>query len=496
MSTEHQQYSLAHQSDAIKVYATFRGIELVRTYADQGRSGLTLAGRKGLRELLDDVSHGRHDFSELLVYDVSRWGRFQDADESAYYEYLCRRAGVMVHYCAEPFENDGSMSSALLKTIKRSMAGEYSRELSVKTFAGLCRVFRMGYRHGGWAGFGFRRQLLDREGKVKGILRNGEQKSIQSDRVILIPGPDEELSIIREIFTLFTVEFLYETRIARLLNGRGIKTDRGLEWSRGGVHGVLTDSKFIGTTIYNRKSFKLSEKLVENPADMWIRREDAHGAIIPLAQFAKAQEIIRARSTRTTDENLLASLRGLWAKHGKLSVRLIRADESMPCVALYSKRFQSLTRAYSLIGYKASRRYRYSAVKNAIKKRQRDLCAMITSSLRSFGATVEDQGASNFLLINEQFTISIVLCYCNETPSGNRWSVHLAGPPVPDITIAARLGTGNTEILDYFLLPSSNWIVKKIWLTSENQCRLEVFRFDNLDFFLSLAKRNPLVHTP
>jgi hypothetical protein len=32
----------------------------------------------------------------------------------------------------EQFENDESMSSSVLKTLKRSMAAEYSRELSVK----------------------------------------------------------------------------------------------------------------------------------------------------------------------------------------------------------------------------------------------------------------------------------------------------------------------------------------------------------------------------
>jgi hypothetical protein len=32
----------------------------------------------------------------------SRWGRFQDADESAHYEFLCKSAGIPVHYCAEP----------------------------------------------------------------------------------------------------------------------------------------------------------------------------------------------------------------------------------------------------------------------------------------------------------------------------------------------------------------------------------------------------------
>lgn len=114
------------------------------------------------------------------------------------------------------------------------MAGEYSRELSVKVFAGQFRLFEMGYRQGGYAGFGFRRQLLDRDGKIKGVLRFSERKSIQSDRVVLIPGPEEELSLIREIFTLFTTDLESETGIARLLNQRGLTNDRGQAWT--GIH--------------------------------------------------------------------------------------------------------------------------------------------------------------------------------------------------------------------------------------------------------------------
>ena len=65
--------------------------------------------------MIDDVCAGRADFSIILVYDVSRWGRFQDADESAYYEYLCRSAGITVQYCADQFENDGSPISTIVK---------------------------------------------------------------------------------------------------------------------------------------------------------------------------------------------------------------------------------------------------------------------------------------------------------------------------------------------------------------------------------------------
>jgi DNA invertase Pin-like site-specific DNA recombinase len=122
MSTEHQQYSTENQSEVILRYAKAHGMELVHTYSDAGKSGLSLTGRAGLRELLKDVESGQADYSVVLVYDISRWGRFQDADESAYYEYVCKRASVRVHYCAEQFENDGSLPSSLLKTMKRTMA--------------------------------------------------------------------------------------------------------------------------------------------------------------------------------------------------------------------------------------------------------------------------------------------------------------------------------------------------------------------------------------
>ncbi len=85
MSTEHQQYSTLNQADKIREYADKRGIEIVRTYADDGKSGLSIGGRASLQRLIADVESGNTDFKLILVYDVSRWGRFQDADESAYY---------------------------------------------------------------------------------------------------------------------------------------------------------------------------------------------------------------------------------------------------------------------------------------------------------------------------------------------------------------------------------------------------------------------------
>lgn len=97
MSTEHQQYSTNNQSDKIREYADKRGIEIVKTYADDGKSGLSIGGRAALQKLLSDVETGRADFNLILVYDISRWGRFQDADESAYYEYISDARAIRLH---------------------------------------------------------------------------------------------------------------------------------------------------------------------------------------------------------------------------------------------------------------------------------------------------------------------------------------------------------------------------------------------------------------
>jgi DNA invertase Pin-like site-specific DNA recombinase len=185
MSTEHQQYSLENQSTTIQGYAESHEFEVVQTYSDSAKSGVVLAHRSGLRQLLQDVVAGAARYRAILVYDVSRWGRFQDTDESAHYEFLCKSAGVPVHYCAETFANDGTLPSLIMKALKRTMAGEYSRELGVKVLAGQKHLARLGFKQGGVPGYGLRRMLVSATGTPKQELEAGERKSITTDRVIL-----------------------------------------------------------------------------------------------------------------------------------------------------------------------------------------------------------------------------------------------------------------------------------------------------------------------
>ena len=102
MSTDHQQYSTENQHDAIQRFADANGISIVRSFIDAGKSGVGIQGRDALQDLLRTVESGQANFSTILVYDVSRWGRFQEPDEGAYYEFRCIRANITVQYCAEP----------------------------------------------------------------------------------------------------------------------------------------------------------------------------------------------------------------------------------------------------------------------------------------------------------------------------------------------------------------------------------------------------------
>jgi hypothetical protein len=223
------------------------------------------------------------------VYDVSRWGRFQDAGEGAYHEHVCSRAGIRVHYCAEQFDNDGSIGSILLKNVKRVMAGEYSRELSVKVFAGQCRLIEDGFRQGGPAGFGLRRLLIDEDRNPKGELGRGDRKSLQTDRVVLTPGPPDEIEHAHRIYSMFVEEGKSEREIALALNQRRIMSDFGRPWTRASIHQILTNEKYIGNNIFNRVSYKLKQRRVVNQRDTWVRADGVFPSIVDRALHLPAE---------------------------------------------------------------------------------------------------------------------------------------------------------------------------------------------------------------
>jgi len=506
MSTEHQQYSTDNQSDAIREFASKHGMEIIRTYADEGKSGLNLEGRLALQRLLNDVASGTADFEVILVYDISRWGRFQDADESAYYEHICKQHKIRVEYCAEMFTNDGSTSSVIIKNVKRAMAGEYSRELSKKVFLGQCRLIQLGYRQGGIAGFGLRRMLVNVAGVPQRVLKLGERKSLQTERVILVPGPKQELEIVQWIYDQFVTHGKNESQIGKELNEQGVMTEIARElndqgekeaaehrWNKGLVNQILTNEKYIGNNIYNRRSFKLKSKRVTNPPDMWIRAHEAFEAIADPKLFFIAQGIIQERNRRFSNEEMLGLLKQLYQSKGYLSGLIIDEAEHLPSSNLYKLRFGSLIRAYKLVGFTPDVDYTYLEINRRLRERHPGEVGQVIATIEKMGGQVEREKSTDLLIINNEFSSSLVIARCQSTVAGSfRWHARFDVGLHPDITILARMDANNDKIHDFYLLPTRDIQKKSVLLAQDNGSFWDSYRFDSLEFFFSMTRRSSI----
>ena len=490
MSTEHQKYSTENQAAEIQRHAENHEMEIVRTYIDAGKSGLQVAGRDGLQQLISDVASGQAEYETILVYDVSRWGRFQDADEAAYIEYGCKRAGINVEYCAEQFVNDGSPVATIIKGVKRAMAGEYSRELSTKVFAGQCRLVRLGFRQGGMAGYGLRRMRINQNGRPLGILGFGEYKSLQTDRVILVLGPEDEVETVQWMYREFVENGRRESEIANELNARGIRTALNGRWTRAAVHTVLTNEKYIGNNVYNRRSFKLKQKRVANDPQSWVRADGAFEAIVDSKLFFAAREIIRVRRRRYSDDEMLDRLRHLHSRYGYLSGLIIDEAKDAPPSGMYRRRFGSLVRAYELIGFTPDRDYSYIRINRELRRLHREIVSDTVLAIESVGGSVKQDAATGLLDVNGEFSASIVIARCRRTASGSRrWTIRLDTGLGPDITVALRMDDLNEKPVDYYLLPLADMTAGRILLSEQNGVMLDAFRFDSLKYFFAMTER-------
>ena len=350
MSTEQQEYSIENQKAAIQAYAARGGFRIVKTYSDTARSGVMFKNRPALSSLLQDVISGRSTFAAILVYDVSRWGRFQNCDEAAHYEFVCCNAGIPVHYCAEPFPNNDSLCSSVLKAIKRAMAAEYSRELGAKVFAAAKRSAELGFKQGGSPGFGLRRLMISSDGEHKQLLEKGDVKCLQSDRVVLVPGSPEEVACVREIFRLVVEEGRTPHSISKELNRRSLVAGRK-RWHHQLVYSILTNPKYAGYNVWNQSSRRLGGRRVRIPKSQWVVKPGAFEPIVELTMFIDAQRALASRTCAKSDDQIIEFLHGILVGKGKLTRAILTRTPGAPSPATCKKRFGDLHRAFELAGY-------------------------------------------------------------------------------------------------------------------------------------------------
>lgn len=491
MSTDRQQYSIQNQAAVIAAYAHAHNLTLVRTYKDEGESGLLIKNRTGLLQLFEDVENDQADFGHLLVYDISRWGRFQDVDESAHYEFVCRRAGIKVAYCAEQFENDGSMLASIVKNIKRVMAAEYSRELSAKVYAGQCRFARLGYKPCGQAGYALVRELVDEKMQTRRIMKKGERKYILTDHIRIRPGPPNEVAVVRWMFQRF-LEIRCETVIAWELNQKRLVSSTGAPWSRAAVGTVLRNESYIGNLIFNRKSKKLRQSAVMNPPEQWIRSEGCIEPIIDREVFFEVRKIIEERRVDISEEEMLVRLRKTLLKEGRLTPAIIDRTPGLPCSATCQTHFGNLRNLYRLLGYSPKRNYEFLDSRPVWSELRSKLVEQVAAAIKAAGARVSSGGWSNCLRINGKACLSVRAARWTPGQKPTHapyWSIEREAC-LPDGWIAAiRLAEHNKTVLDYVLLPTDGKVKRTIRF-SESVCgRRGILRFKSANGLIHAIAR-------
>jgi DNA invertase Pin-like site-specific DNA recombinase len=457
MSTEHQQYSLANQADTIKAYALENEFDVIQTYTDAAKSGVTLRNRTGLQQLLEDVVGGKAQYNAVLVYDVSRWGRFQDADEAAHYEFLCKSAGIPIVYCSESFSNQAGLTNALMKALKRTMAGEYSRELSVKVRQGHERLARMGFKQGGSPGYGLRRMLIPSDSRPRRLLQPGERKGL-NDRVILVPGPQEEVEVVREIFRLFVVDRKSMTEIPRLLNAKGIPYLNGGKWDHQDMYRMLSAPKYAGRHVYGRSTESLGKKKTFLPSAEWIVKPNAFEPIVDQDTFDKAQRIIASWTINKSNDQILEDFRELLRTEGHLTAGLIEASRIVPCGSTLFHRFGGLLNVYKAIGYERSTHYYNPELLGATRAARDEFIDAVAKRFphdvtvipppkngRRRGLAIRSLGA----------TLSVVVCRHTRTVVAreSRWVLCRRRDELNRVTLVVRMAEENQSVKDIHVLP-------------------------------------------
>jgi DNA invertase Pin-like site-specific DNA recombinase len=372
MSTDNQDLSPATQKEAIAAYAEAKGLEVVATYEDFGCSGVRLKNRPALMQLLRDVTQGPQ-FSAVLVYDVSRWGRFQDTDAAAYYEYHCRLHGAAVVYVAEVFGSEVNPISALLKSMKRAMAAEYSRELASKVRAGQHQTVSLGFQMGRLPALGYRRCSVSSDGHRRVMLENGQRKLAATDRVEWALGPQDEVDLVRRMCDMYARKGIGFTDICRLSSCEGWRNMNGNPLSRGNIAKLFSNEALIGNFVWGRR--KLERSMVDVPAS---RRNSCVPRIIDDGTWELMQRRLHIeRAKRRSNEQLVENLRTALEKNPTLSTMDLLA-QGLHISKTYRKRLGGWSEAINRAGGDSLQ------VRRAVKQRG----DIHRSHARTFGAAL------------------------------------------------------------------------------------------------------------
>jgi hypothetical protein len=367
------------------------------------------------------------------------------------------------------------------------MASEYSRELSVKVSAGQRRLVSMGFWQGGNGPFGYQRFLVSADGTPKHLLKHGEWKSIHTDRIKLVPGPKEAVDMIRLAYDLYTKKRKTRTQIAEILNKRGLNWSR-TPWNLNKVRYLLLNPIYKGAYAYG----KHCHHYLTVSRNKWLVTENAFPAIVSVEQweqaFNKVQYEIRHRHYE--NEEMLAALRKLYLKRGKLNQKIINYAKGVPSVQAYKNHFGGINEAYKLVGCPIARDYCFTQAIRLSRRLREGVCDEICQRVREVGGTARKTIIHGLLILNGNIKVRVTVRKAWFKDGIIRAQLPLYERIAADVLVVGRLKPPDEAVHDYFVIPTYSRIRGGIRVKlQENAPYLELYHYKTLSSFVETFRR-------
>ena len=265
---EDQLNSLEAQKQFFTEYTQRTGDVLVRLYADEGISGTKIKNRKEFLRMMKDAEQGLFDM--VVVKDISRFAR-NTVDLLQNIRKL-KSLGIETQFLTANMTSMGN--SEFVLTIFGALAQEESANTSKRVKFG--------------------KKLNAEKGRVPNIVY-GYDKTIGDYFHLTIN--ETEASIIQQIYQWYTQEGYGASKIAIMLNERGLKTKRNCQWSQNAICRILTNELYTGKVINGKEEVAdfLTGRRTEKDETQWMVVDRPELQIIPPETFEQAQQIMEAR---------------------------------------------------------------------------------------------------------------------------------------------------------------------------------------------------------
>lgn len=283
-----QKTSLGEQRKAIESKARQLGRVITdeAVFVDPGVSGATAEGRPGFMAMLAYCQSNPRSSSAagvILVLNNSRFGRFDDPEESTYWRVTLKRLGWIVRFCEGDDMEDG-IGRSVMMVVNASAATEYRQNLR-RTARTASRATAEKGRWGCEAPLGYRRLATRPDGSQRVL--DLRQRKADDEVVRLTRGPETECIAVEFAFRTYAEGGISMGKLARVMEERFPFR----RWSTTTVHAMLRNPAYVGDVTWGRRPMVgYKRQAAPTPRSKWLVVENAHPALVTREIFEKVQQ--------------------------------------------------------------------------------------------------------------------------------------------------------------------------------------------------------------